>query len=122
MFRMVQRTMRGIDTGVFPLEDPATMDLAGRSYRSFQDIARFGQQVLEEYRAWAAQQDPEQLRRPPEPGSSLRSGAEQLDLIAGHTAQDLRQLYFVLESFGIEPQERLPDSALPPEYVLTILW
>ncbi len=34
----------------------------------------------------------------------------------------LRQLYFMLEQYGIEADNRLPDSELPPEYVLTTLW
>ena len=52
----------------------------------------------------------------------MRTGAEQLDLIAGHTTQHLRQIYFVLRSFGIDPDDPIDDSEFPPEYVLTILW
>ena len=120
ILRMVQRTMRGIDTGVFPMEDQATVDLPGRSYDSFAQIADFGEEVITEFRAWAPKQDVAALQKPP--GEGLRSGAEQLDLIAGHTTQHLRQLYFVLDGFGIESEERMQDSEFPPEYVLTILW
>ena len=122
IFRNIQRTMGAIDTGVFPLEDQAAMDLAGRSFQSFQDIARFGDEVISEYRSWVPKQALDALRAPPAPGSGLRSGAEQLDLIAGHTTQHLRQLYFVMENFGIPPEDRMQDSELPPEYILTILW
>ena len=65
---------------------------------------------------------PDSLRSPPEDAAGDRGGAELLDIIAGHTAHHLRQLYAVLEGFGIEPADRLEDSELPPEYVLTILW
>ena len=120
IFRMMQRTMKAIETGVFPSEDQATMDLPGRSFKSFHEIADFGETVIKEYRGWMSKQDIEALKE--SPGEGLRSGAEQLDLIAGHTTQHLRQLYFVLESFGITPEERMQDSDFPPEYVLTILW
>ena len=122
IFRNIQRTIQAIDTGVFPLEDQATMGLPGRSFQSFQDIAQFGGEVISEFQSWVPKQDLTELTAPPAPGSGLRSGAEQLDLIAGHTTQHLRQLYFVLESFGIPPEDRIQDSALPPEYILTILW
>ena len=120
IFRMMQRTMTAIETGVFPMEDQATMDLPGRSFNSFQEIADFGGTVIKEYQDWMPKQNAKALNE--SPGEGLRSGAEQLDLIAGHTTQHLRQLYFVLESFGITPNERMQDSDFPPEYVLTILW
>ncbi len=120
IFRNIQSVMRAVETGVFPMEDQAKQDLPGRSYESFLEIARFGEGVLEEYRAWVPNQDMDALNAPPAPG--LRSGAEQLDLIAGHSTQHLRQLYYVLEDFGIAPQGRMQDSEFPPEYVLTLLW
>ena len=120
IFRNIQRVMQAIDTGVFPMEDQAKQDLLGRSYQSFQEIARFGETVLEEYLGWAPKQDMDALKAQPAPG--LRSGTEQLDLIAGHSTQHLRQLYFVLEGFGIPPEDRMQDSEFPPEYVMTILW
>ena len=120
IFHMIRRTMRGVETGVFPMEDQATMDLPGRSYESFAQIADYGAEVAAELRQWAAGVDHDSLRRTR--GEGMRTGAEQLDLIAGHTTQHLRQLYFVLRGFGIEPNAPLDDSEFPPEYVLTILW
>ncbi len=120
IFHMIGRTMRGVDTGVFPMEDQATMDLPGRSYESFGQIADYGVEVAAELRAWAAGVDHDSLRQTR--GEGMRTGAEQLDLIAGHTTQHLRQLYFVLRSFDIEPDDPIDDSEFPPEYVLTILW
>ena len=122
IFRNIQRTMQAINTGVFPMEDQATQDLPGRSFQSFEEIAAFGDEVLRDYRGWAPEQDVEVLKSPPAQGSGLRSGAEQLDLISGHTTQHLRQLYYLLESFGITPEDRLQDSDLPQEYILTLLW
>ena len=104
------------------MEDQATQDLPGRSFQSFEEIASFGEDVLRDYRDWTTKQDMEVLKSPPSQGSGLRSGAEQLDLISGHTTQHLRQLYYLLESFGIELENRIQDSELPPEYILTLLW
>ncbi len=120
IFHMIQRTMRGVDTGVFPMEDQATMDLPGRSYESFAQIADYGVEVAAELSSWAQGVDHDSLRQ--SRGEGMRTGAEQLDLIAGHTTQHLRQLYFVLRSFDIEPENPIDDSEFPPEYVLTILW
>ena len=116
--------MEGMDTGVFPEEDVSAEDL--HPYQSFKDIAKFGGQVIEQYRAWASRQDRDTLHQPPPPGFQLRygadNGADLLDVNAQHTTHHLRQFYFALESFGITPQDRLPDEDLPAEYVLTILW
>ena len=117
IFMMVQNTMEEISTGVAP----ARSDFIGRSYISFQDIADYGRTVIEQYRTWAPKQDVDALRTPLAKANT-RSRAELLDQIAGHTTQHLRQLYSVLENFGITPKGRIQDSELPPEYVLTILW
>lgn len=120
IFRMIQRTIQGVETGVFALEDAATIDRPGLSYESFGLIADFGAEVGAELGEWAAGADHDALRQ--SRGEGMRTGAEQLDLIAGHSTQHLRQLYFVLRSFGIEPEKPMDDSEFPPEYVLTILW
>ena len=126
IFRIAQRTFQegdGISIGLLPLENPTNSNWPGPSYQSFGQIVEFGKQVVQEYRAWtASHQDLEALKRPPEGGGRLRSGADQLDVIAGHTTQHLRQMYTVLEGFGITPEERIQDSELPPKYVLTILF
>ena len=121
IFRVLKTTMDRISTGE---AQPRTagLNLPGRSYESFEKIAEYGAEVLAEYSLWAKEQDVEALRAAPSEGSTMRSGAEQLDQAGGHTTQHLRQLYFMLEKYGIEPENRLPDSELPPEYVLTILW
>ena len=124
IFRRISIVMEGMDTGVFPVEEVSAEDL--HPYQSFKDIAKFGGQVLEQYRAWASRQDLDALRQPPPPGFQLRygadNGADLLDVNAQHTTHHLRQLYFALESFGITTQDRLSDEELPTEYVLTILW
>ncbi len=129
IFRMVKVFTDLISTGEAQpgrsrLDPPgiAELDLPGRSFENFKKIAEYGTGILEEYRGWVAQQDVEALRAASPPGSNARSGAEQLDQAAHHTTQHLRQLYFMLEKYGIAPEDRLPDSELPPEYVLTILW
>jgi hypothetical protein len=116
---MVSRTsMRGLAAG----EYEEWSDTTGPSYGSFREIADFGRSVVDEYTAWVAQQDAQALSCLGPRGSDERSAAERLDLVTGHTVQHLRQLYFVLESFGVAPEDRLEDSEFPPEYVLTILW
>ena len=118
IFLMVQNTIEELSAGV---ASPRS-DLNGLSYTSFQDIAQYGRAVIDQYRAWAAKQDLDVLRKPPPAGSDAKSGAERLDLLAGHTVQHLRQLYSVLETFGITPENRIPDGEWPSEYVLATLW
>ncbi len=118
IFVRVQNIIEELGTGVAPLRS----DLPGRSYTSFYDIADYGRTVIEQYHAWASKQDLDALRMPPFAESNVRSVAERLDLLAGHTIQHMRQLYFVLENFGIMPENRLQDWELPSEYVLTVLW
>ena len=122
IFSAAQMTVRGISTGALPVLDTAGQEVSGLWDQTPGRIAELGGRVIAELRTWAADQDPDPLRSPPKDAAGDKSGAELLDIIAGHTAHHLRQLYSVLESFGIEPVDRLPDSELPPEYVLTILW
>jgi hypothetical protein len=118
IFLMVRNTIRALSTGA----TPEGADTEGRSYSSFQEIAGFGGTVIDEFKEWSATPDLVTLRAPIPDGSEGRNGAERLDLVAGHSVQHMRQLYFVLEEFGVTVDDRLPDSELPPEYVLTILW
>ncbi len=118
IFTVVLTTFQGLADGEYPPRG----DSAASSYNSFRDIADYGGKVIEEYSSWAARQDVVALGTLGPRGSDDRSAAERLDLVSGHTVQHLRQLYFVLEGFGITPEDRIPDSEFPPEYVLTILW
>ena len=133
VFWRVKVDMQALGTGVAPERS----DAAVRSYASFQDVADFGRTVIEQYRAWASQQNPDGLHRPSPAGSKeeaqtpapdhyrnrnvAKSGAERLDLLAGHTIQHLRQLYSILENFGITPENRVQDEEWPPVYVFTRL-
>ena len=114
IFIRVQRSMQEITTDVATPISPG----AGRFYTNFQDIADFGKTVIEQYRAWVSQADAEA----PKDESYTTRRTERLDNLAAHTTQHLRQLYFVLESSGITPENKLEDAELPPEYVLSILW
>lgn len=118
IFLMVRNTIRALSTGA----TPEGADTEGRSYSSFQEIAEFGGTVIDDFKGWSANPDLDALRAPVADGAEGRNGAERLDLVAGHSVQHMRQLYFVLEEFGVTVEDRLPDSELPPEYVLTILW
>lgn len=89
------------------------------SYRSFKQIADYGETVIEIFRFWAAKQDLNELRKS---SSESKSRAERLDVDTGAVIQHLRQLYFILENFRIEPEPRIPDSEWPSEYALSILW
>ena len=123
IFMMVQKAIlqaevRTRDIGKYA----AKFDGVGRSYSSFQDIAEYGGSVIEEHQAWATHGGFETLRNLPSSGADEISTEELLDVVTGHTVQHLRQIYFVLEHFGITPQERMEDAEFPPEYVMTILW
>ncbi len=118
IFLMVRNTIRAFSIGAAP----SGSDTEGRSYNSFREIAEFGGTIIDEFKVWSANPDLDALRAPVPDGAEGRKGAEQLDLVAGHSVQHMRQLYFVLEEFGAAVNDRLPDSELPPEYVLTILW
>ncbi len=95
---------------------------AGRAYKSFQDIADFAAGVVERYKTWASRQDAAALRRLPSGGNDHITPVERLDILTGHTIQHMRQLYWVLENFGITPEHRIPDEELPSEMVLSTLF
>ncbi len=118
IFNHVQNAMEELSGGGVS----ARPDVLARSYTSFQDIADYGRSIIEQYRSWTSKQDLDVLHTPPPAGSNARSGAERLDLAAGQTIHHLRQLYSILENFGITPENRLEDREFPPEYVLTTLW
>jgi hypothetical protein len=123
VFLRVRHTILGISTGVYPPEPKE----AARTYTNFRSIADFGEEIIRDYWAWSKRQDLDALRTPSRSPSDESnqffrgSGAERLDLLAGHTVQHLRQLYWVLEQFGIKPKDQLPDSAFPSEYVLPLI-
>ena len=118
MFMFTEITMIGLDSGNYPPRS----DLTGRSYNSFNDIADYGKGVLEGFKSKVSELDLDKLAQIGPRGEDDRSVSERLDLVAGHTVQHLRQLYFVLREFGIEPIDPIEDSEFPTEYVLTILW
>lgn len=123
MFSVVLRTMEDLDIGVFPLEKQSAQEAHVPQYESFRQVADYGEKVIQTLRRWTLKHDAAMLNRKFLPGSGLRSGAEMLDLAAGHVTQHLRQLYHILENvFEIMPQNRLQDSDIPPHYILTILW
>jgi len=92
------------------------------SYTTFKAIADYGHTIIDEYRSWVSKQDLDALRQLPPAGPNAGSVSERLDLAAGQIIQHLRQLYYILEDSGLTPIERVPDSAWPQEYVLSILW
>ena len=133
VFWRVKVDMQALGTGVAPERSDAVI----RSFARFEDIADFGRTVIEQYRAWASKQNLDDLHKPSPtkskeetgtPGPDhyrnrnvAKSGAERLDLLAGHTIQHLRQLYSILENFGITPQNRVRDEEWPSSYVFTRL-
>lgn len=115
---IIQANLRIRDIGTYA----AKYDGAGRSYGSFRGIANYGASVVKEYEAWVARDGYEALCNLPSDEADLVSADELLDVVTGHTVHHLRQLYFVLEHFGISLEKRLDDAKFPPEYVMTILW
>ncbi|MBI2171675.1 MAG: DinB family protein [Chloroflexi bacterium] len=118
IFTVTMNSIRGLSSGQYARMD----DAPGLSFTSFKAIADYGHQMVEEYKRWAAQENPRVLARMGPRGSDDRSASERLDVTTGHGVQHLRQLYFVLRQFGVEPKDPIQDSEFPPEYVLTILW
>jgi hypothetical protein len=134
IFRLVEYDMEELGAGVAP----SMSDILVRSHSSSREIADYGRTVIERYRAWAPKLDLDALRKPsPEPRTHApritgrvsepddyhsrdvpKSGAERLDLLAGHTIQHLRQLYSLLEKFGVTPEPRVQDQEWPSAYVL----
>ena len=127
VFLRVRHTMLGIKTGVYPPEPKA----AARARTNFQSIADFGAEVVRDYWDWARKQNvgtfPALWAYPSDESKDEAnqffrgSAAERLDLLVGHTVQHLRQIYWVLEQFGIKAKDPMPDSAFPPEYVLPLI-
>ncbi|MBI4339435.1 MAG: DinB family protein [Chloroflexi bacterium] len=118
IFSVTLNSVRGLSRGQYAAMD----DAPGRSFTSFQAVADYGKQSVEEYERWAAAENPRVLARMGPRGSDDRSASERLDVTTGHAVQHLRQLYFVLREFGVEPDQPIQDGEFPPEYVLTILW
>ena len=118
VFRWGERTMEAVDSGVYA---PVMDDEVGLSYESFQDLADFGTQVLERYFEWSANQALVALRNHTPLASDDKTVAERLDVITGHAVQHLRQLYWVIDEFGVVPEDRIPDSEFPQEYILTLV-
>lgn len=127
---MRKRPMRELAVNIYwhaltAIEERAAADAAiarVESKAGFEEIADWGHGVLLEFRRWAKRQDMDALRKPAGAKSKERSGAEKLDLAAGQVVHHLRQLYNILEGFGITPEKKAADSEWPPEYVLSILW
>jgi hypothetical protein len=92
------------------------------SFGSFREIADYGATIVIEYRSWAAKQDIKDLDEWYQQSPNLKSQAELLDVNTGSVIHHLRQLYSLFEHFGIQPEQRIPDSEWPSNYVLTILW
>ena len=92
VLRDTEITMIGLDSGNYPPRS----DLTGRSYNSFNDIADYGKGVLEAFKSKVSELDLDKLAQIGPRGEDDRSVSERLDLVAGHTVQHLRQLYFVL--------------------------
>ncbi len=92
------------------------------SHADFQSIADYGKTVITKFRTWAQLQDLDALRETTGMALKTSTGAEQLELAAGQIIQHLRQLYSILDTFGIKPENRVHDSEWPEEYVLRILW
>ncbi|MBF8299053.1 MAG: DinB 2 protein [Dehalococcoidia bacterium] len=120
IFEFVDAIMVRIDTMKMP-------ETKRRAWTSFQEIAGYGDDVLQRWRQWGPRQDERALKAVPPEGSvawhysGSRSGYEFLDYIGNHTTHHLRQFYFAMEKLGEKPTDRIPDSALPPEYVQTII-
>jgi hypothetical protein len=88
-------------------------------YTSFQQIADYGKTIIDRYHDWMLKQDLNALRKSlPEKNSE----AKRLDVATGAVIQHLRQLYCILDRFGIADKSRIPDSEWPAEYILSILW
>ena len=118
IFTVTMNTVRGLVSGQYtPMNDAP-----GRGFTSFQAVADYGHRLVEEYKQWAARENPRVLARMGPRGNDERSAADRLDVATGHAVQHLRQIYFVLRQFGIEPLNPMRDDDFPPEYVLTILW
>lgn len=118
IFTVTLNTVRGLSSGQFaPMNDAP-----GRDFPSFTAVADYGHKLVEEYKAWADRENPRVLARMAPRAGDNRSPSDRLDVATGHAVQHLRQLYFVLRNFGIEPKKPMHDDEFPPEYVLTILW
>ena len=120
IFDFADAVMTRIDT----LKMPETKR---RQWASFQEIADYGEGVLQRWRQWAPMQNEAALRVVPPEGSvawhysGSRTGYEFLDYVGNHTTHHLRQFYLAMEKLGVQPRVRIPDAEFPPEYVQTIV-
>ncbi len=117
----VANVTEGIDRGAYIAPNATRWNDAWKEVRSFQEIATFTSNVNAGFCAWRAQQDLAHLATLQLTDADAAPAVERLDQIAGHTVHHLRQLYWVLRHFGIEPRDPVPDSRFPQDLVLPIV-
>jgi len=118
IFTVTMNSVRGLTSGQYPPMN----DAPGRDFTSFQTVADYGHRLVDEYKQWAARENPRVLARMGPRGGDERSVSDRLDVTTGHAVQHLRQIYFLLGQWGINANNPMQDDDFPPEYVLTILW
>ncbi len=112
----VANVASGIDTRKYGPVDPTPW----ANFKTFAEIAQYGERVAADFKTWIVTHDLSELRTRAPEGSDNRIPTQRLDQMAGHTIHHLRQLYWVLREFGIDPKDPIPDIEFPPEYVLPI--
>ncbi len=118
IFVMARSTIAETETG----ESPYALLMSRKTdYHSFGEIWEFGAGVTEAYRAWVGRQDLRDSKHRLVKEYDNRTTEERIDWLTGPTVHPLRQLYWVLGQFGVEPTDALRDEQIPKEYILPLL-
>jgi len=111
VFRIVEGFLESMRDGKLLTYERIMQD-ATPDLRSAEDIARYGENVLERLKRWWNAYDDKSCEKPMQTYFGEHPVGVVLERTVWHPAQHARQLMLVLESLGIEPNGRLGAADL----------
>lgn len=120
VFRLTLGFVEAMETGYFPVT-PIT-DYGPTDIRTGPQIAEFGAAVRERFNAWFATAPLEVFRKPVGTYYGEQSIHALFERTAWHAGQHTRQIYLILEEFGVMPPGSLDDSVFDGLPMPEALW
>ena len=111
VFRIVEGFLEAVDQGQ-ELTYELIMQEPGPALRTSEDIARYGEGVLQRFERWWKSYPDRRGARPMDTYFGQHPLHIVLERTAWHPAQHTRQLMLILESLNIEPDRRLTAADL----------
>ena len=110
LFNRPDRALQAYEVGHYNLDDRGRRveDVIGRV--GFEEIARYGEEVLNRVKLALADRAKLDLERVLDTYMGQKTAGELMDLALGHSVHHLKQLYEYMTLNGITPVEKLDDS------------